>query len=124
MGVAVDRRLRDAAGLSRLLYVNDFNRFGRTYQVIAQADARSARRRGHPAAQDAQRRTATMVPLGSLLTVDAAYGPDRVTRYNSYPAADINGSAAPGLSSGQAIATMERSPPRRCRPASATSGRS
>ena len=49
-----------------------------------------------------------MVPLGSVLTVKQSYGPDQVTHYNGYPAADINGSAAPGVSSGEAVAMMER----------------
>jgi len=90
------------------LYVNDFNRFGRTYQVIAQADAEF---RAH--ADDITRlktRTAAgnMVPLGSLLSVHETYGPDRVMRYNGYPAAEINGAPAPGYSSGQAEALMQK----------------
>ncbi len=85
------------------LYVNDFNRFGRTYQVTAQADANF---RLH--AEDIQKlktRNAAggMVPLGTLVDVREATGPDKVIRYNMYPAADINGVALPGVSSGQAI---------------------
>jgi len=49
-----------------------------------------------------------MVPLGSLLTVKQSYGPDQVTHYNGYPSADINGSCGPGVSSGEAVQTMER----------------
>jgi multidrug efflux pump len=90
------------------LYVNDFNRFGRTFQVVAQADAKF---RQHP--EDILRLktrnlAGQMVPLGSLVTVKDTYGPDRVMRYNGYPAADINGGAAPGYSSGQAEALMEK----------------
>jgi multidrug efflux pump len=90
------------------LYVNDFNRFGRTYQVVAQADAQF---RGH--AEDILRlktknNAGHLVPLGSLLKVHETYGPDRVMRYNGYPAAEINGAAAPGYSSGQAEALMEK----------------
>ena len=90
------------------LYVNDFNRFGRTFQVVAQADAKF---RQHP--EDILRLktrnlAGEMVPLGSLVTVKDTYGPDRVMRYNGYPAADINGGAAPGYSSGQAEALMEK----------------
>jgi len=90
------------------LYVNDFNRFGRTYQVVAQADAQF---RGH--AEDILRlktknNAGQLVPLGSLLKVNETYGPDRVMRYNGYPAAEINGAAAPGYSSGQAEALMEK----------------
>jgi len=85
------------------LYVNDFNRFGRTYQVTAQADARF---RLH--AEDIQRLKARninggMVPLGAVVDVRETTGPDKVIRYNMYPAADINGVALPGVSSGQAI---------------------
>jgi hydrophobe/amphiphile efflux-1 (HAE1) family protein len=90
------------------LYVNDFNRFGRTYQVLAQADAQF---RGH--AEDILRlktknNAGDLVPLGALLKVHETYGPDRVMRYNGYPAAEINGAAAPGYSSGQAEALMEK----------------
>ncbi len=90
------------------LYVNDFNRFGRTYQVVAQADAQF---RGH--AEDILRlktknNAGHLVPLGSLLKVHETYGPDRVMRYNGYPAAEINGAAAPGYSSGQAEALIEK----------------
>jgi multidrug efflux pump len=89
------------------LYVNDFNLFGRTYQVIAQADAPF---RSSPSAiEQLQTRTADgrMVPLANLVRVTEITGPDRVVRYNTYPAIEINGAAAPGTSSGEAIAIME-----------------
>src|SRR5437870_10201255 len=90
------------------LYVNDFNRFGRTYQVIAQADAQF---RDHP--EDITRlktrnEKGQMVPLGTLVKVKEAYGPDRAMRYNGYPAAEINGGPAPGFSSGQAEARISK----------------
>jgi hydrophobe/amphiphile efflux-1 (HAE1) family protein len=88
-------------------YVNDFNKFGRTYQVIAQADApfrSSAENIGQLKVRNAR---GDMVPLGSVLTVRQSYGPDQVTHYNGYPAADINGSPAPGVSSGEAVQVME-----------------
>jgi multidrug efflux pump len=90
------------------LYVNDFNRFGRTYQVIAQADAPF-----RDAADDITRlkvRNADgqMVPLGSVVKVNDAYGPYRVTRYNGYPSVDLNSVPAPGFTSGQAEAAMEQ----------------
>jgi len=73
------------------LYVNDFTKFGKTYQVIVQADA--------PFRNDAQAITSLktrnaageMVPLGALMKVEPTFGPTRVTRYNGYPSADING---------------------------------
>ncbi len=90
------------------LYVNDFNRFGRTYEVIAQADAPF---RAH--AEDITRLKTRndrgeMVPLGAVVKVTESHGPDRVMRYNGYPAAEINGAPAPGYSSGQAEAAMTR----------------
>jgi len=90
------------------LYVNDFNRFGRTYQVTAQADANF---RLH--AEDIKRlktrnSSGDMVPLGTLIDVRETTGPDKVTRYNMYPAADINGIALPGVSSGEAIALAQQ----------------
>ncbi len=88
------------------LYVNDFNRFGRTYQVVAQAEAQF---RDHPEAiTQLKTRNAQgqMVPLGSLVKVAEAYGPDRAMRYNGYPAAELSGGPAPGYSSGQAEALM------------------
>jgi hydrophobe/amphiphile efflux-1 (HAE1) family protein len=90
------------------LYVNDFNRFGRTYQVIAQADAPFRATADNIAQLKVRNAAGEMIPLGSVLTVKESYGPDRVLRYNAYPAADINGGPAPGTSSGQAIAIMER----------------
>jgi multidrug efflux pump len=90
------------------LYVNDFNRFGRTYQVIAQADA-PFRSHARDIMQLKTRNAAgEMVPLGSLLKVEPSYGPDRVLRYNNYVSADLNGAPAPGFSSGQAQAAIER----------------
>jgi hydrophobe/amphiphile efflux-1 (HAE1) family protein/NodT family efflux transporter outer membrane factor (OMF) lipoprotein len=84
------------------LYVNDFNRFGRTYQVIAQADSQY---RDHPEAitrLKTRNEKGQMVPLGTLVRVKETHGPDRAMRYNGYPAAELNGAAAPGYSSGQA----------------------
>jgi multidrug efflux pump len=90
------------------LYVNDFNDFGRTYEVIAQADSQF---REHP--EDITRLKTRndrgqMVPLGTLVKVTETHGPDRVMRYNGYPAAEINGAPGPGYSSGQAEAAMAK----------------
>jgi multidrug efflux pump len=89
-------------------YINDFNRFGRTYQVIAQADTQF---RGAPAdiAQlKVRNKDGQMVPLGALVTVSETTGPDTAMHYNGFRAADINGGAAPGYSSGQAQAAMTK----------------
>ena len=89
-------------------YVNDFNKFGRTYQVIAQADAPFRATADNIPQLKVRNARGDMVPLGSVLTVKQSYGPDQVTHYNGYTAADINGSPAPGVSSGEAVAAMER----------------
>ncbi len=90
------------------VYVNDFNRFGRTYQVIVQADAPYRARAENIAQLKVPNAGGEMVPLGSVIRVRESYGPDRGLRYNAYPAADINGGPAPGVSSGEAVALMQR----------------
>jgi len=90
------------------LYVNDFNRFGRTFQVIAQADAPFREKAEDITRLKIRNAQGQMVPLGSLVKVKEAYGPDRVQRYNGYPAAEISGDAAPGYSSGQAEEIMAK----------------
>ncbi|HEY2414129.1 MAG TPA: multidrug efflux RND transporter permease subunit [Pirellulaceae bacterium] len=88
-------------------YVNDFNRFGRTWQVVVQADSKF-----RDEIEDVQRltvRNATgqMVPLGALASVQPISGPLVLNRYNMYPAAAIQGSVAPGYSTGQANSRLE-----------------
>jgi multidrug efflux pump len=88
------------------LYVNDFNRFGRTYQVMAQADAPYRSHVDDILPLKTRNAAGAMVPLGSLLTISQTFGPETVQRYNGYRSADISGGAAPGFSSGQAQAAM------------------
>ena len=90
------------------LYVNDFNRFGRTYGVRVQADAPYRARAGDIGLIKVRSTTGEMVPLSALLNVEQAYGPERAMRYNGYLSADISGGPAPGYSSGQARAAVER----------------
>jgi multidrug efflux pump len=90
------------------LYVNDLNLFGRTYHVTAQADAPFRRQPSDIALLKTRNSTGQMVPLGSVVTVSNVVGPDRITKYNMFPAAEINGSPKPGVSSGEAIAEMEK----------------
>jgi multidrug efflux pump len=90
------------------IYVNDFNLFGRTYRVTAQAEGNFRSEAADIARLKTRSRSGDMVPLGSLVAVRQTTGPDRVVRYNMFPAAEINGDTAPGFSSGQAISTMER----------------
>ncbi|SNT30857.1 multidrug efflux pump [Noviherbaspirillum humi] len=89
------------------LYVNDFNQFGRTYQVRVQADAQFRSQREQIAQLKVRNGRGEMIPLSSIMKIRDAYGPDRVQRYNNYVAAEINGAPAPGVSSGQAQAIME-----------------
>ena len=84
------------------LYVNDFNQFGRTYQVIAQADAEFRNTASDALNLKVRNVNGDMVPLGSVLRMEESYGPESATHYNGYLAADLNGNAAPGYSSGQA----------------------
>jgi multidrug efflux pump len=89
------------------LYVNDFNRFGRTYQVTAQADTQFRLRADDIRSLKTRNAQGNMVPLGTLVDVKDVVGPDKVVRYNQYYAAELNGNPRPGISSGQAIAAME-----------------
>jgi len=90
------------------LYVNDFTRFDRTYRVVVQADAPFRSHAEDIALLKTRNAAGEMVPLGALMRVEQSYGPDRAMRYNAFPTADLNGAAAPGYSSGQAQAAIER----------------
>jgi multidrug efflux pump len=83
------------------LYVNDFNRFGRTYQVNVQAESPYRLQPEDISHLRTRNLAGEMIPLGSVVTVKPIYGPDRVMHYNGFPAAEINGAAAPGYSTGQ-----------------------
>lgn len=89
------------------LYVNDFSRFGKTYQVIVQADAPYRADAAAIAKLKTRNEKGQMVPLGALMKVEPTFGPTRVTRYNGYPSADINGAPNPGFSSSQAEGEIE-----------------
>jgi multidrug efflux pump len=88
------------------LYVNDFNRFGRTFQVVAQADAPFRDRLDDITRLKTRNAKGEMVPLGSLVKVKETHGPDRAMRYNGYPAAELSGGPAPGVGTAQAEAYM------------------
>ncbi len=89
-------------------YVNDFNIFGRTFQVYAQAE--QPFRADDSAITDLKTRnlSGTMTPLGSVVTLRHVTGPYRVLRYNLFPSAEIQGDSAPGASSGQTLQAMEK----------------
>jgi hydrophobe/amphiphile efflux-1 (HAE1) family protein len=90
------------------VYVNDFNRFGRTYRVYAQAEAQFRNQPEDIANLKMRNLRGDMVPMGAVADVRFESGPDRVSHYNVYLASDINSQGAPGVSSGQANAAMER----------------
>ena len=90
------------------VYVNDFNKFGRTYTVRVQADAAYRARAEDIGALKVRSESGEMVPLSALMKVRSSFGPERAMRYNGYLTADINGGPAPGFSSGQAQDAIKR----------------
>ncbi|MEO5324976.1 efflux RND transporter permease subunit [Mesorhizobium sp. CC13] len=90
------------------LYANDFNRFGRTYRVIVQADAPFRAQVDDISRLKVRNAAGEMVPLAALATIATSSGPDRVMHYNGYPSVDITGGPAAGYSSGQATEAIER----------------
>ncbi len=89
-------------------FVNDFNLFGHTFQVLAQADAPFREDESRVAELKTRSASGAMVPLGSVVNLTHVTGPYRVLRYNLFPAAEVNGEAAAGHSSGEALDAMER----------------
>ena len=90
------------------LYVNDFNRFGRTYRVMTQADAKFRMQAEDIGMLKVRNASGDMIPLSAIATISRSSGPDRVMHYNGFPSADISGGPAPGYSSGQATAAIEK----------------
>jgi hydrophobe/amphiphile efflux-1 (HAE1) family protein len=108
MGVPVGRifsTLREQLGSA---YVNDFNLKGRTYQVKVQAEASFRDSTADIERLYVRSNNDKMVPLKTLVTMEQVLGPQLVSRYNQYPSAKFNGNAAPGYSSNQAMAAMEK----------------
>jgi multidrug efflux pump subunit AcrB len=90
------------------LYVNDFNHLGRTYRVTAQADAPFRDEVEDVLRLRTRSASGAIVPLGTILTMQSRVGPDRVIRYNLYPAADVQGVTLPGASTGLSMTSLER----------------
>jgi multidrug efflux pump subunit AcrB len=105
---AAAESVRDDADLSRLALCQRFQPFGRTYQVIAQADAQFRDRPEDITRLKTRNDKGQMVPLGAVVKVTETHGPNRALRYNGYPAAEINGGPAAGFSSGQAEALIAK----------------
>jgi gold/copper resistance efflux pump len=120
LGVEVDRVKAKSLGVSLTdvfetlqinlgsLYVNDFNRFGRTYRVMAQADAPFRMQAEDIGLLKVRNAAGDMIPLSAFVTITRGSGPDRIVHYNGFPSADISGGPAPGYSSGQATDAIEK----------------
>ncbi len=108
MGIPIDEIFNTMQLYLGSRYINDFNLFGRTYQVIAQADKKfrsNAEDIGH---LETRTENGDMVPLSSVVKVRETFGPETAMRYNGFRSADINGSASEGFSSGQAMEAIEK----------------
>ena len=90
------------------VYVNDFNFLGRTYRVTAQAEPEFRDEASDIKKLRTRSARGASVSLGSVVDVETTAGPDRLVRYNLFPAADLNGSTVPGYSTGQSLSTMEQ----------------
>lgn len=102
LGIPIDAVYRTMQIYLGSLYINDFNLFGRTYQVIAQADKQYRAVPSDIERLKTRNAAGQMVPLGAVLDVTESFGPETAQRYNAFRSADLNGNAAPGISSGEA----------------------
>jgi HAE1 family hydrophobic/amphiphilic exporter-1 len=102
---AVFSTLQAAMGAA---YVNDFNKFGRVYQVRVQAEPQYRARPEDIKQLEVRSRSGRMIPLGTVATVRESFGPQVVNRYNLYPSALVRGGPSPGVSTGQALNLMEQ----------------
>ncbi|MEQ1772310.1 MAG: multidrug efflux RND transporter permease subunit [Burkholderiales bacterium] len=107
-GVSLDELYGTLAATLGTAYVNDFNKYGRTWQVLMSADPAYRKRPDDVGAMYVRSAKGDMVPLSSLAKVSFSAGPDSLGRFNNLPSVKIFGSAKPGYSSGEAIAGMEK----------------
>jgi hydrophobe/amphiphile efflux-1 (HAE1) family protein len=108
LGVPPDRVFEALQVYLGSAFINDFNLLGRTYRVTAQADAPYRASEADIANLRTRSNSGSMVPVGSVTTFQDRTGPYRVSRYNGFPAVEIDGDTAPGYSSGQSLKTMEK----------------
>lgn len=108
LGVPLSNIFTTLGALTGKSYVNDFNKFGKTYQVVLQADASFRDQEDDIYNINIKNIHGDMVPLRTLLKTESFIGPALMTRYNMFRAIKINGSEAQGYSSGDAIKTMQR----------------
>jgi len=107
LGVSLDELFGALAGTLGSYYVNDFNKYGRTWQVLMSAEPSFRKRPDDIGGVYVRARDGSMVPISSLAEVKFTSGPDSLDRFNNLPAVKIIGQGAPGVSSGQAIARVE-----------------
>ena len=108
LGVPLDELFGTLQAYLGSAYVNDFNKFGRTWQVMVQADNQFRIEPDDIRRLEVRNQQGNMVPVGTLVDVEQTVGPQTILRYNLYPTASITGTAAPGYSSGQAMQLMEQ----------------
>ena len=106
--VSLDEIFQTLQAYMGSVYVNDFNQFGRTYQVNMQADEQFRQSASQISQLKVRNSDGEMVPLGSFINVTDTAGPDRVMHYNGFTTAEINGGSAPGYSTGEAQAAIEK----------------
>lgn len=102
LGLPIDEIFRTMQIYLGSIYINDFNQFGRTYQVIAQAEKTFRSEPRDISRLQVKNTDGHMIPLGAVVDVKESFGPEIASRYNAYRSADLNGNPAPGYSSGQA----------------------
>ena len=108
LGVPVNDAFNTLAGTLGTYYVNDFNKYGRAWQVLMSADAQYRMQPDDINHIYVKSQTGEMIPMSALANIAYSSGPDNMERYNNLPAVKLLGNAAPGYSSGQAIAEIER----------------
>ena len=108
LGVSLDELYGTLASTLGTFYVNDFNKYGRTWQVLMSAEPAYRKRPDDVGAVYVRSAQGNMVPLSSLAAVSYSSGPDSLDRFNNLPSVKIFGSTKPGFSSGQAIERMEK----------------
>jgi len=107
-GVAMDELFQTLQAYMGSVYVNDFNQFGRTYQVNMQADEQFRQTPEQIGQLKVRNNQGEMIPLASFINVSNSAGPDRVMHYNGFTTAEINGGPAAGYSTGEAQAAIEK----------------
>ena len=108
LGVPVDEVFNTLSSTLGSYYVNDFNKYGRTWQVLMSAEPIYRKRPDDIGRMWVRSNTGQMVPVSALATVKYSSGPETLDRFNNLPAVKLFGQGAPGISSGQAIAEVER----------------